>query len=337
MEKDPEKPQIAIYQVFGDEQKIRVRLEDENVWLTQKLIAELFDVSIPTVNEHLKNIFESGELDENSVIRNFRITAADGKDYEAKHYDLDTILAVGYRVRSNRGTQFRKWATERLREYLIKGFTIDDERLKQGGGRARYFQELLQRVRDIRSSERMFYQKVTDIYATSIDYMLDADLTQKFFATVQNKMHYAVHGHTAAEVIAQRADSKKTLMGLTSFKSDYITANDIVVAKNYLTESEINQLNLIVSLYIDFAELQASSGRLMKMRDWISKLDEFLTISEKNLLNSAGKVSAKQAEEKALKEYEKYRQEQDNKYVSDFDREVKKILEIEKKSKNEDS
>jgi len=326
MKKLPKKPQIAIYQVLGDEQKIRVRIEDENVWLTQKLIAELFDVSIPTVNEHLKNIFESGELDENSVIRNFRITATDDKDYDAKHYNLDTILAVGYRVRSDRGTQFRKWATERLREYLIKGFTLDDERFKQGGGRARYFQELLQRVRDIRSSERMFYQKVTDIYATSIDYKVDAKLTKKFFDTVQNKMHYAVHGHTAAEIISRRADSKKPLMGLTSFKSDYITENDIVIAKNYLTKPELNQLNLIVSLYIDFAELQAAGGRLMKMRDWINKLDEFLTISEKKLLHSAGTVSAKQAEEKAADEYVKYRSKEDKNYISDFDREVKKLL-----------
>ncbi len=325
---------IAIYNIAGDEQKIRVRIEDENVWLTQKLIAELFDVSVPTVNEHLKNIFNTGELDEISVIRNLRITAADGKEYETNHYNLDTVLAVGYRVRSNRGTQFRKWATEKLREYLVKGFTMDDERLKQGGGRARYFQELLQRVRDIRSSERMFYQKITDIYSTGIDYKVDAELTQKFFATVQNKMHFAVHGHTAAEIIAKRADNKKPLMGLTSFKGDYITTSDIVVAKNYLTEKEINQLNLIVSLYIDFAELQASSGRLMKMRDWIDKLDEFLKVSEKNLLHTAGSVSAKQAEKRALKEYEKYRQMQDKDYISDFDREVKKILKSQKKNKD---
>jgi hypothetical protein len=331
MKKETKKSQIAIYQTLGNEKKISVRIEDENVWLTQKLIAELFDVDVRTINEHLKNILLEQELDENSVIRNFRITANDGKTYDTKHYNLDAILAVGYRVRSARGTQFRKWATERLREYLIKGFTLDDERLKQGGGRARYFQELLQRIRDIRSSERMFYQQVTDIYATSIDYKADAELTQKFFATVQNKMHYAVHGHTAAEIITQRADNKKPLMGLTSFKSDYITTDDIVVAKNYLTESEINQLNLIVSLYIDFAELQASSGRLMKMQDWIKKLDEFLTISEKKLLHSAGKVSAKQAEKKALAEYEKYRSIQDKNYVSDFDREVKKLLTSTKK------
>jgi len=333
MKKESKKTQVVIYQTVGDGQKINVRIEDENVWLTQKLIAELFSVSIPTVNEHLKNILESHELDANSVIRNFRITAVDGKSYDTKHYNLEAIIAVGYRVNSERGTQFRKWATERLREYLIKGFTMDDERLKQGGGRARYFQELLQRVRDIRSSERMFYQKVTDIYATSIDYKVDAELTQKFFATVQNKMHYAVHGCTAAEIITKRVDSKKPLMGLTSFKGDYITINDISVAKNYLTEEEINTLNLIVSLYIDFADLQAVSGRLMKMQDWIKKLDEFLTISEKKLLHSAGSVSAKQAEEKANKEYEKYRVEQDKNYISDFDREVKKLLVLEKKKK----
>jgi hypothetical protein len=332
-QKNQENPQIAIYHAMGEEQKINVRIEDENVWLTQKLIAELFDVGVPNVNEHLKNIFEGKELDEISVIRNFRITADDGKEYETKHYNLDVILAVGYRVRSDKGTQFRKWATEKLREYLIKGFTIDDEKLKQGGGRARYFQELLQRVRDIRSSERMFYQKVTDIYATSIDYKVDAELTQKFFATVQNKMHYAVHGHTAAEIIALRADNKKPLMGLTSFKSNYITAGDIVIAKNYLTEAEINQLNLIVSLYIDFADLQALNGRLMKMQDWINKLDEFLTISEKKLLHSAGSVSTKQAEQKVLKEFEEYRAGRDKDYISDFDREVKKLIDDKKKTK----
>lgn len=334
MKKETKKPQIVIYQALGDEQKIRVRIEDENVWLTQKLIAELFDVDVRTVNEHLVNIYLERELDENSTIRNFRIVQKEASrevTRDTKHYNLDAILAVGYRVRSEQGTQFRKWATERLREYLVKGFTMDDERLKQGGGRARYFQELLQRVRDIRSSERMFYQKVTDIYATSIDYKVDAELTQKFFATVQNKMHYAVHGSTAAEIISLRADSKKPLMGLTSFKSDYITASDIVVAKNYLTESELNQLNLIVSLYIDFAELQAETGHLMKMQDWIRKLDEFLTISEKNLLHSAGNVSAKQAEKKALAEYEKYRNERDKNYISDFDQEVRKLLKKAKK------
>ncbi len=326
MKTEIEKPQISIYQPLGDGQKIRVRIEDENVWLTQKLIAELFKISIPTVNEHFKNIFEEQELTENSVIRNFLITAKDGKNYDTKYYNLDAILAVGYRVRSSQGVQFRKWATERLREYLIKGFTMDDELLKQGGGRSRYFEELLQRIRDIRSSERMFYQKITDIYASSIDYKLDSELTQKFFATVQNKMHFAVHGKTAAEIINSRANASKPLMGLTSFKNDYITEGDTKIAKNYLTEDEIKQLNLIVSLYLDFAELQASSGKLMKMQDWIKKLDEFLTISDKNLLQSAENISAKDAEIKAEEEFEKYRQNQDKNYVSDFDKEMKKIL-----------
>ncbi|MBT3260847.1 virulence RhuM family protein [bacterium] len=334
MKKEAEKSQIVIYQTLEDENKIRVRIEDENVWLTQKLIAELFNVDVRTVNEHLGNIYLEQELDKDSTIRNFRIVQAEASRKVArdiKHYNLDAILAVGYRIRSDRGTQFRKWATERLREYLIKGFTIDDERLKQGGGKARYFEELLQRIRDIRSSERNFYQKVTDIYATSLDYKQDAELTKQFFATVQNKMHYAVHGYTAAELISKRADAKKPLMGLTSFKGNYITAGDTHIAKNYLTEPEIKQLNLIVSLYLDFAELQATNGRLMKMQDWIKKLDEFLTISEKRLLHSAGTTSAEQAENKALQEYEKYRQDQDRNYVSDFDREVKKLLEIEKK------
>ncbi|MEI6327015.1 MAG: virulence RhuM family protein [Candidatus Roizmanbacteria bacterium] len=322
---------IFIYQSSGDNKSIKVRIEDENVWLTQKLIAELFNIDVRTVNEHLSNILLEGELHEKAVIRKFRITANDDKIYDTKHYNLDAILAVGYRVRSTQGTQFRKWATERLREYLIKGFAIDDERLKQAGGKARYFQELLQRVQDIRSSERMFYQKVTDIYATSIDYKVDEDMTQQFFATVQNKMHYAVHGHTAAEIIALRADHHKPLMGLTSFKSEYVTTHDITIAKNYLTEKELNQLNLIVSLYIDFAELQASSGRLMKMQDWIRKLDEFLTISEKKLLHTSGTVRAEDAKAKAMGEYTRYRKEQDKKYISDFDKEVRTVLEESKK------
>ncbi|MBC7504050.1 virulence RhuM family protein [Candidatus Gracilibacteria bacterium] len=325
MSLDFTKPQISIYHTQGDDQKIRVRIEDENVWLTQKLMAGLFGVDIRTINEHLKNIFLEGELDENTVIRNFRITAKDGKSYDTMHYDLEAILAVGYRVRSDQGTQFRKWATERLREYLVKGFTMDDERLKQAGSRARYFDELLQRIRDIRSSERMFYQKVTDIYASSIDYRVDAELTQVFFASVQNKMHYAVHGHTAAEIITLRANSGEPLMGLTSFKDEYLTVSDTLIAKNYLSDTELQQLNLIVSLYLDFAELQATNGRLMKMADWITKLDDFLRISDKAILQGAGKVSAQEAQEKARQEYDKYRTQEDQKYISDFDREIKKI------------
>ncbi len=325
--------QILIYKSEDGHTKLRVTLEGETVWLTQDQMAELFGKGRTTITEHLQNIFKEGELDEKAVCREFRRTGSDGKDYFVKYYNLDVIISVGYRVKSLQGTQFRIWATQRLKEYIVKGFTLDDDRLKAGGGRARYFEELLQRVRDIRSSERNFYQKVTDIYATSIDYRADDKLTKEFFATVQNKMHYAVHGHTAAEIVEKRANSGKPLMGLTSFKGNYITAHDVTIAKNYLSESELKQLNLIVTLYLDFAELQATSGRLMKMKDWINKLDDFLRISEKKLLTHAGKVSAQQAEEKARQEFEKYRETQDKNYVSDFDREVKKIIQQSSKKK----
>jgi len=323
--KKPLNNKIIIYQTEDGQTKVSVHFEDETVWLTQKLMAELFEVSVPTVNEHLKNIFSAGELDENSVIRKFRITASDGKEYQAKHYNLDTIIALGYRVNSKRATQFRIWATARLRDYIIKGFALDDERMKQNGIRSRYFEELLQRVRDIRSSERNFYQKVTDIYATSIDYNVDDERTRKFFATVQNKMHYAVHGHTAAEIINERVDNTKPMMGLTSFKGKYITVGDVRIAKNYLSKKELHQLNLIVSLYLDFAELQATNERPMKMDDWIDKLDEFLKLSEKKLLDDAGKVSSKKAIDKAEAEFAKFKKAQDKKYISDFDRAIKKI------------
>ncbi|MBF0538372.1 MAG: virulence RhuM family protein [Nitrospirae bacterium] len=323
--------QIVIYQTEDGQANINVQFEGETVWLTQKLMAELFEVSIPNINMHLKKIFETRELDEISVIKNFLITADDGKTYDTKHYNLDVIIALGYRVNSKRATQFRIWATGRLREYIIKGFVLDDERMKQGGERARYFEELLQRIRDIRSSERNFYQKVTDIYATSIDYRKDDEMTREFFATVQNKMHYAVHGHTAAEVISERVDSSKPMMGLSSFKGKYITAGDVKIAKNYLSEKELKQLNLIVSLYLDFAELQASNERPMKMADWIHKLDEFLKLSERKLLTNAGKISAGDAAKKAETEFAKYKREQDKKHISDFDREVKKILKGKKK------
>lgn len=317
--------QLIIYQTDDGQTRIDARFQGETVWLTQKLMAELFEVTVAAINQHLKNIFETGELDEKSVIKNFLITAADGKTYDTKHYNLDAIIALGYRVNSKRATQFRIWATQRLREYIIKGFSIDDERLSQGGSRARYFEELLQRVRDIRASERNFYQKITDIYATSVDYHKDDPLTREFFATVQNKMHYAVHGRTAAEIIHERADSKKPMMGLTSFKGKYVTAGDAKVAKNYLTEKELKQLSLIVSLYLDFAELQASNERPMAMREWVRKLDEFLKLSEKKLLSNAGSISSEQAAAKAEREFEKYRRVSDAKYISDFDREVKKL------------
>lgn len=328
-EKHEQQSSIVIYTTDDGQAKPQVKIEDETVWLTQKQMSELFQKDVRTINEHIQNIFSEGELDPDSVIWNYRITAVDGKAYDTQHYNLDAIISVGYRINSLRGTQFRIWATQRLREYIIKGFTLDDERLKQQGGRSRYFEELLQRIRDIRSSERNFYQKVTDIYATAIDYRKDDKLTQEFFATVQNKIHYAVHGHTA-EIIAKRADGRKPLMGLTGFKGNYITANDITVAKNYLTEDELKQLNLIVSMYLDFAELQAGRGRLMKMTDWLAKLDEFLKISERGLLKDAGSVSAEQAASKAQREFEKYRKERDKNYISDFDMAVKKYLKKDK-------
>lgn len=324
--------QIVLYTTDDGKISLNVTFDDETAWLTQAQMAVLFNTTVANINIHLRNIFNEGELIRNSVIKDYLITAADGKQYKTIHYNLDVIISVGYRVKSIRGTQFRIWATQRLREYIIKGFTMDDERLKQGGGRARYFDELLQRIRDIRSSERNFYQKVTDIYATSIDYRKDDQLTQEFFATVQNKMHYAVHGHTAAEIVSSRADHTKPNMGLTSFKGSYITSQDIAIAKNYLSENELKQLNLIVSLYLDFAELQATNQRAMKMTDWIGKLDEFLKLSEKGILKDSGKVSAKKAHEKAEKEFEEYRKEQEKIRVSDFDKAMKKYLK-EKKEK----
>ena len=319
--------EIIIYTTQDGRTKLQVNLQDETVWLTQDQMAILFGKSRSTVTEHIHNVFKEGELEEESVCRNFRRTGTDGKEYSVKYYNLDVIISVGYRVKSLQGTQFRKWATERIREYIIKGFTLDDDRLKQEGARSRYFEELLQRIRDIRSSERNFYQKVTDIYATSIDYKKDDKLTKEFFATVQNKMHYAVHGKTAAELINERVDAKKPFMGLTNFEGKYITIRDIAIAKNYLSEEELKQLNLIVSLYLDFAELQATNRKPMRMADWIQKLDDFLKISEKELLIDAGKISHQKAIEKAQVEYEKYRKEEDRKYISDFDREMKKLLE----------
>jgi hypothetical protein len=319
---------ILFYNKEDGSAVIQVRLEDDTVWLTQKQIAELFDKSRVTITEHIKNVFKEGELIEESVCRKIRHTAEDGKSYETTSYNLDVIISVGYRVKSQRGTQFRIWASQRLKEYIVKGFVLDDERLKQGGKNTRYFQELLQRVRDIRSSERNFYQKVTDIYATSIDYKATDELTQKFFATVQNKMHYSVHGQTAAELIKNRADATKLLMGLVNFKGNYITAQDSKIAKNYLTEKELNQLNLIVSLYLDFAELQASNERAMRMMEWIEKLDQFLSLSEKEILHNAGKVSTEEAAKIANEEFEKYRTERNKNQISDFDIAIK---ELEKK------
>ncbi|MDO8515542.1 MAG: virulence RhuM family protein [bacterium] len=317
---------INIYETSDGKTRVEVRFEDENVWLTQKLMAELFGVSVPTINEHLNHIFVNHELDKKAVIRNFRITGADGKSYLAKHYSLEAIIAVGYRVNSSRGTMFRQWATERLKEYMIKGFTMDDARLKQGGGRSRYFEELLQRIRDIRSSERVLYQKVTDIYATATDYRKDAKETELFFQTVQNKIHYAVTGKTAAEIIAERADSRKLHAGLTNFSGLIPIQRDIYIAKNYLNQGELENLNRIVDAYLSFAEIQARDEILMTMKDWRLKLDEFLKVLGKGVLKNAGSISAQEAHEKAQEEFEKYRKNNDKKLISDFDKEVKKYL-----------
>jgi hypothetical protein len=326
------KGQFLVYKAENGNIKIDVKLEDETVWLTQIQIAELFCKGRSTITEHIGNIFAEDELNEEKVCRKFRHTTQHGamlgntQTQDVKYYNLDIIISVGYRVKSKQGTSFRQWATKRIHEYIVKGFTMDDDRLKQEGARSRYFEELLQRIRDIRSSERNFYQKVTDIYATSIDYRNDDKLTKDFFAAVQNKMHFAVHGKTAAEMINERADADKPFLGLTNFSGKYITTRDIRIAKNYLSEEELKQLNLIVSMYLDFAELQATTGRLMKMQDWIQKLDDFLQVSERKLLTNAGEVSHQKAIAKANREYDKYRKSEDKKYISDFDREMKRLL-----------
>ena len=312
---DNKEPQsnIILYQTEDGHTRIQCRFENETVWLTQALIADLFQKDIRTINEHVVNIFEEGELSRDATIRKFRIVRFEGSREvarEIEHYSLPVILSVGYRVRSHRGTQFRQWATARLTEYLVKGFTLDDERLKNppGLGQTDYFDELLERIRDIRSSERRFYQKVLDIYATSVDYAPNTVMSQDFFSTVQNKMHWAAHGHTAAEVIHERADAVKPLMGLmTTRPGKIIRREDVAIAKNYLNETELQTLNRIVNLYIEFAELQAFNRKPMTMRNWIEKLDEFLKISGRELLDHAGKISAETARLKAEMEYDRYR------------------------------
>ncbi len=304
--------EIILYQTEDGGTRVQVRLQDETVWLTQKLMAELFQTSVPNVAMHIRNVFADGELQTDSVVKDFLTTAADGKSYNTKHYNLDVIISVGYRVKSVRGTQFRIWATQRLREYIVKGFTMDDERLKQAGGGA-YFDELLERIRDIRSSEKAFWRKVLDIYATSADYDPRAEASQLFFATVQNKMHWAAHGQTAAEVIAARADAAKPNMGLTAWQGARPRKPDVAVAKNYLSAQELGDLNLIVSLYLDFAELQARSRRVMTMHDWIAKLDDFMRISEREILSHAGKVSHEAALAQAEAEFAKFRRIEDAK------------------------
>ncbi|MBK5272715.1 MAG: virulence RhuM family protein [Bacteroidia bacterium] len=301
--------EILIYQTGDGSTKIEVRLENEDVWLSQTQMGILYQKSKSSISEHIKEIFRDGELNEESVVRKYRTTAADGKSYTTSYYSLDVIISVGYRVKSHRGTQFRIWATQRIKEYLIKGFTIDDERLKSGN-QPNYFQELLDRIRDIRSSEKIFYQRVKDIYATSIDYDPKGEVTQAFFATVQNKLHWAIHKHTAAELIYNRVDSNKVNMGLTTWKSDKIRKGDVVVAKNYLLELELKELNLLVEQYLAFAEAQALAQRPMYMADWSNKLNDILTINHREILLDAGRISKKIADELAEREFEKYSSKQ---------------------------
>ncbi len=323
-----DKSQIILYQTEDGKTRVEVRFEHENVWLSQKLMAELFNTTPQNITLHLRNIFQGGELVEKATCKDFLQVQKEGSreiQRKLRFYSLDAIIAVGYRVNSDRGVLFRQWATERLKEYMVKGFTMDDARLKQGGYKSRYFEELLERIRDIRSSERMLYQKVTDIYATSIDYRKDVKETDLFFKTVQNKMHFAVTGKTAAELIAGRADSKKPFMGLTNFSGLQMIQRDIYIAKNYLNEPELEMLNRIVDAYLSFAEVQAKSERAMTMKDWIGKLDEYLTLLGKGVLKNAGRARAEEAEKKAEQEYEMYKRGQDKNYLSDFDRMVKKL------------
>nr|WP_319372354.1 virulence RhuM family protein [uncultured Methanobacterium sp.] len=324
-----EKNNIILYK--GDEgaATIEVLLEDDTLWSTQKTIASLFGVDRSVITKHLKNIFLEGELYEKSVSAKFAHTASDGKTYQTKYYDLDAIIAVGYRVNSKKATNFRIWATETLKEYITKGFVLDEELLKNGTRFGKdYFDELLEKIREIRASERRFYQKITDIYAQcSFDYNKDAEITRTFYATVQNKLHWAITHHTAAEIISERSDSTKKNMGLTNWKNapeGKILKTDTGVAKNYLSQEEILELNRIVNMYLDYAENQAERHKLMSMEDWASRLDAFLKFNEYDILENPGKVSHAVAKEIACKEFEKYRKIQDKDYISDFDKEVTK-------------
>ena len=319
---------------------LEVRFQNETVWLTQRLMATLFQCTTDNISLHLKNIFKDRELEENSVTEEYSVTASDGKAYRTKHYNLDAIIAVGYRINSIRATQFRQWATKVLRDFAIKGFVIDKERLKNEGFLGRdYFEDLLEIVREIRASERKFYQKITDIYSTALDYNYNSPITREFFATVQNKMHFAIHGKTASELIKERADSQKPYMGLTSWKKatkGKIFKSDVTIAKNYLSKEEINTMNRIVNMYLDYAEDQAERRIPMTMEDWSKKLDAFLKFNEREVLTNPGKVSAEVAKSFAESEWEKYRVTQDRLFESDFDREVKKLLESKKPKKKEE-
>lgn len=297
---------ILLYKTEDGRDRIEVHLKNETVWLSLNQMSSLFQRDKSVISKHIKNLFDEGELSPNSVVANFATTAADNKIYNVDYYNLDVIISVGYRVKSLRGTQFRQWATQRLREYIVKGFTLDDERLKQAGGGS-YFDELLARIRDIRSSEKVFWRKVLDIYATSIDYDPRAEVSQKFFAVVQNKMHWAAHGHTAAEIVHARADATQPNMGMTSWSGKHPRTEDAEIAKNYLNEKELNALNRIVTAYLEFAEVQALNRIAMTMNDWIVKLDDFLKLSGRNILTHAGIISHEQALDKARAEYDKYR------------------------------
>lgn len=297
--------EIIIYQSKDNNISVNVRLEDENVWLTQANLVDLYQSSKSNVSEHIKHIFEEGELDKNSTVRKFRTVATNGKTYDIEYYNLDMIISLGYRIKSRIATQFRIWATERLKEYIIKGFTMDDERLKNVSGGS-YWYELLNRIRDIRSSEKVLYRQVLDLYATSVDYDPKSNLSLAFFKIVQNKLHYATHGHTAAEIIFERADSEKPFMGLTTFTGNQPTQKDISIAKNYLTEQELKILNNLVSGYFDFAEIQAMKHKPMYMNDYVQQLDNILKTTGEDVLQNAGSISHEQAVEKALIEYRKF-------------------------------
>jgi hypothetical protein len=323
----------AEFLIFTNQSKedgIEVRVQDETVWLTQKAMAELFDVNIPAVSKHLSNIFQERELDENSVISILETTASDGKNYKTKFYNLDAIISVGYRINSQRATTFRQWATTVLRDYAIRGFVIDKKRMENGTFLGEdYFEHLLAEIREIRLSERRFYQKITDIYSTAMDYNKDAVTTKEFFAKVQNKLHYAVHGHTAAELIISRADAEKEHMGLTSWEKSpdgKIVKTDVSIAKNYLTETEMESLGRIVNAYLDLAEDRAKRHIPMTMDDWAKRLDKFLEADERDILQNSGKTTAQMAKSFAESEFEKYRIVQDRLFESDFDKEIKRII-----------
>jgi hypothetical protein len=324
--KSTDENKIILYQDDNGITNVSVRFSDEDLWLTQKQIAEIYDTTQPNISMHIDGILKEGELPKEATHKKFLLVQTEGTrqvQRDVSHYNLDMIIAIGYRVQSQIATRFRQWATARLHEYIQKGFALDDERLKQGG--SRYFRELLQRIRDIRSSERNFYQQVTDIYATATDYNPRSDVTKRFFATVQNKLHFAVHEHTAAEVIYNRVNNEKPLVGMTNFKGDYITKDDVKIAKNYLTELELQRLNLLVSQFLDFAEFQALEQNPMSMNDWIVALDKQILSLKRQVLIDNGKVSYKQAVAKAEKEFELYRAREMKQLESDFDRVIKEL------------